>query len=471
MKTDPTVNLSRRSFLHRSCCAAVGSTGILSCLGQLRAIGAAAGDSLKSTTRANLLADYKALVCVFLSGGNDATNLIIPSDASSYSVYLKSRAELAIAQSGLLGLNPRTYTDGRNYALNSSAAELQGLFSSGRLAVLANVGTLVRPTTLADYRSGKNLPTQLFAHNEQALQWQSSIPDRAFETGWGGRLADLVDAMNSNNEISMSISLSGSNSFQRGRAVNQYAVNRGGIPSMSYANDPTNSTGVVAARSLGLKSIVANPQANALAAAFGSLTKESIADAELLGTVLRSAPAFKTVFPSTGTAGNFAMVAKLISVSQALGLKRQIFFVQLSGWDMHGGQVAGHGPLLAELSAAMKSFYDATVELGVANQVTTFTASDFGRTYIPNAGGTDHGWGNHQLIMGGAVQGGDIYGRMPSLTVNADDDVGRGRWIPSTSVDEYNATLATWFGVSASNLPVVLPNIGRFAKPNLGFMG
>jgi uncharacterized protein (DUF1501 family) len=164
-------------------------------------------------------------------------------------------------------------------------------------------------------------------------------------------------------------------------------------------------------------------------------------------------------------------VAKLISVSPALGLKRQIFFVELGGWDLHSAQATGHGPLLAQLSAAMKAFYDATVELGVAHQVTTFTASDFGRTYIPNAGGTDHGWGNHQLILGGAVQGGEFYGTMPSLTVGASDDTGRGRWIPSTSVDEYSATLARWFGVSDTNLPVVLPNIGRFAKPNLGFMG
>jgi uncharacterized protein (DUF1501 family) len=160
----------------------------------------------------------------------------------------------------------------------------------------------------------------------------------------------------------------------------------------------------------------------------------------------------------------------MISVASTLGLKRQIFFVSIGGFDLHNEQAAGPGPILAELSSAMKAFYDATVELGVANQVTTFTASDFGRTYAPNFGGTDHGWGNHQMIMGGAVQGGDIYGRMPSLTVGADDDTDRGRWIPSTSVDEYSATLATWFGVSASNLSTVLPNIGRFAKPNLGFL-
>jgi uncharacterized protein (DUF1501 family) len=279
------------------------------------------------------------------------------------------------------------------------------------------------------------------------LQWQSSVPDKPFDTGWGGRLADLLDAMNSNNQVSMSISLNGANSFQRGRSVNPYVVSQYGVSQMNYFTQPSTSNGVYNARAAGFKNIVGNSQTNALAAAFGGITKESIDDGELLGAVLKTAPTLATRFSGTQTAARLAMVAKLISVSQALGLRRQVFFVQLGGWDMHGSQASAYGPLLAELSGAMKSFYDATVELGVANQVTTFTASDFGRTYIPNASGTDHGWGNHQMIMGGAVQGGDIYGKIQSLTVGANDDTGRGRWIPTTSVDEYNPTLATWFGV------------------------
>jgi len=227
----------------------------------------------------------------------------------------------------------------------------------------------------------------------------------------------------------------------------------------------------LAPRQTAMNTVLNNPSPNALAAAFGDVTKKAISDSSYLGGVLNTAPTLKAVFPGTNTAVSLKMVAKMISISQNLGLRRQIFFVQVGGWDMHGAQATAFGPLVAEISGAMKAFYDATVELGVANQVTTFTASDFGRTYIPNAGGTDHGWGNHQFIMGGAVQGGDIYGTMPSLTVGANDDTGRGRWIPTTSVDEYNATLATWFGVLPGNLPVVLPNIGRFARPNLGFMG
>jgi uncharacterized protein (DUF1501 family) len=458
----------RRHFLRQACCAAVGTTGMLSCLAQLRMMGAVAADAAIGPTRAAALpADYKALVCLYLQGGNDATNLIIPSDARSYAAYATARGDLAVAHSSLRAIAPRSYRDGRDFALHSAVPELQALFAQGKVALLANVGTLVRPTTLEDYRSGKSLPPQLFSHTDQTIQWQSSIADRPFETGWGGRVADLVDAMNSNNQISMSITLNGTNRFQIGKTVAQYALGTGGATIMNFG---AGAAGNWNTRAAAARNLMRNPQANLLAAAFGATTGTAIADSDLLAEVLRTAPAFSTAFPGTQTARRLQTVARMISVASALGLKRQIFFVQLGGWDLHGGQLEGHGPLLAETSAALAAFYHATVELGIAHQVTTFTASDFGRTYVPNAGGTDHGWGNHQLIMGGAVKGGDIYGQMPSLVVNGPDDTGRGRWLPSTSVDEYNATLATWFGVSPGNLATVLPNIGRFPTPNLGFM-
>ncbi len=458
-------DFSRRHFLGR-CCAAVGYTGILSTLAQLRVIGAVAGSNLDRARAAALPPDYKALVCLFLNGGNDATNLIVPADATSYAAYARSRAELALPPSSLLPITPRRYADGRAWALHPSTPALRDLFAQGKLAVLANVGTLVRPTTLADYNSGRNLPPQLFSHSDQQLQWQSGVPDKPFETGWGGRLADLLAALNASNDISMCISLAGSNSFERGSTVAPYTVGPLGAPVMYLAGTGTNFQ----PRDRALRNLYGNVPPNLLEAAFGGITQDAWNDSETLRTVLQTAPKLNTSFPDTRIAAQLAMTAKLISVAPTLGLKRQIFFVELGGWDLHAAQSTGHGPLLAELNGAMRAFYDATVELGVAHQVTTFTASDFGRTYIPNAGGTDHGWGNHQLIMGGAVQGGDIYGTMPSLTVGAHDDTGRGRWIPSTSVDEYSATLARWFGVSDTNLPVVLPNLGRFAKPNLGFM-
>lgn len=458
---------TRRKFLGQ-CCATVGTTGLASALTQLRVIAAVAGDSLDRPRAAAVAPDYKALVCLYLSGGNDATNALIPGDPAGYAAYARVRADVAVPQSSLLPITPRKFSDGRSWGLHGAMPELRELFASGKLAVLANVGSLARPITLADYKAGRGLPQQLFSHADQTLQWQSSIADRPAQTGWGGRLADLVDAQNSNSQLSMLVTLGGINSFQRASTVLQFSTGAAGVPNLLMG--PDSPVGVRGRIYNARDRILAAGYPNLHSAAHAAVTKKALEDQALLSSVLPDAPAINAVFPNTSTAANLKMVARLISVASTLGLKRQIFFVQLYGFDFHNEQVAGHGPLLAELSGAMKSFYDATVELGVANQVTTFTASDFGRTYVPNARGTDHGWGNHQFIMGGAVQGGDIYGQMMSLAVGGNDDTGRGCWIPTTSVDEYSATLATWFGVSATDLPVVLPNIGRFAKPNLGFL-
>jgi uncharacterized protein (DUF1501 family) len=438
---------------------------MLSALAQLRVIGAVAADSAGTGSTATT-SNYKALVCLFMGGGNDSNSVIVPYDTADYQYYSQVRAELAVPQSNLLPIFPGSYSDGRSYALNGAMPEVQGLFGQGLLALLANVGSLAQPTTLGDFAAGNGLPLQLFSHADQVGQWQSSIADKPFVTGWGGRLADIVNAMNNNNKISMSITLSGTNLFQLGNTVSQFAVNSSGVPGLNYG--PVAAAGY---RASGILNLVNGAQANLLAAAYGNVASTAITDGNLLSNLLNTATALNTVFPPTPTASQLAMVAKLISLAPVLGLNRQIFFVQLPGFDLHAGQVAGHGPLLAEVSAALGAFYSATVELGVANQVTTFTASDFGRTYVPNSGGTDHGWGSHHMIMGGAVKGGDIYGAMPSLAIGGPDDTGQGRWLPSTSVDEYSATLATWFGVSATNLATVLPNIGRFSSPDLGFMG
>ncbi len=458
---------SRRDFLRRACCAAVGSTSVVSALTQLRTIGAVAAASAGMARAAAVPSDYKALVCLFLSGGNDGDALIVPTDASSYAAYATARGALAVDRAALLPIAPRSYADGRTYGFHPSTPELRTLFSQGKLAVLGNVGTLVRPTSLAQYRSGSGLPPQLFSHVDQVMHWQSSLPDRPFDTGWGGRLADLTETFNASDRVSMAVSLNGANSFQVGKNVTQLAVNPTGVQLLQGYGAGGN-TGL---RYAGAKSLLAAPRSNLLEAAFGAMGQNAIENSEVLSTALAGVPPLATVFPGSLTGSRLAMIARLIAAAPALGLKRQIFFCQLGGFDLHAGQVGAHGPLLAEVSAAIAAFHAATVELGVANQVTTFTASDFGRTYVANGDGTDHGWGNHQLIVGGAVKGGEIYGRMPSLVVNGPDDAGRGRWIPSTSVDEYNATLATWFGVSPADLATVLPNIGRFAKRDLGFMG
>ncbi len=465
-------DLSRRRFIGQACCAAVGATGFLSSLASLRLMGAAASPGNTLVGAASTASDYKAIVCLFLQGGNDANNLIIPADAAGYAAYAAARSNLALPQAGLLPITPRTA--GGTWALHPSLAEIHSLFGAGKAALMANVGTLVYPTTLAQYNaSSVPLPPQLFSHADQQVQWQSSVPDQPAVTGWGGRLADLVNASNSNNQLSMSISLAGTNFFQVGKQVSEYAISPSGAITFSGTTGGNNPL-----RYTTQKALFAQSQPALFNTAFAGLSSGAIANSDLVNTVLASAPALTTTFPATSLGTQLQMAAKLISTSASFGLKRQIFFCQVGGYDLHAAQVdptnpdnGAHATLFQQLSQALNAFYNATVELGVANQVTTFTASDFGRTYSSNGSGSDHGWGNHQLIVGGAVQGGDIYGKMPTLTIGGPDDTGRGRWVPSTSVDEYSATLASWFGVSATNLPTVLPNIGRFAHPNLGFLG
>lgn len=468
MNPNTPIDPSRRKFIG-SCCAAVGSTGLLSALAQLRLIGAITNPS--GPRALAIGSDYKALVCLFLQGGNDANNLLIPNDAAGYAAYASGRGALAIPQTGLLGLNPRT-SDGRAFALHPSMLDFQSLFSQGKAAVLANVGTLVVPTTKAAYTARSvPLPPQLFSHSDQQVEWQSSIPDKPFSTGWGGRLADLIDALNSNHSISMSISLAGQNSFQVGRTIAQYSVGTNGVVSLSGSS--TSATSAAGIRTKAQNDLLASPNSSLFKAAFADVTKDAIADSALLAQYVGSNAAipFTTAFPTSSLGQQLKMIARLIAAAPSLGLKRQIFFARVGGWDLHDNQLGAHATLLGDLSTSLKAFYDSTVELGVANQVTTFTASDFGRTFNTNGDGSDHGWGSHHLVVGGAVRGNDIYGRVPDLTINGPDDTGRGRWIPTTSVDEYSATLATWFGVSATDLPTVLPNIGRFAKSDLGFLG
>ncbi len=466
---------NRRQFIGQ-CCAAVGSTGILSTLAQLRATAAVTSvpsGSATPSTAGSVPSDYKALVCIFLNGGNDANNLIIPT-GGGYAAYASQRGILALPNSNLLAISPKT-PDGRNWALHPSVAELRTLFNAGKMAVIANTGTLVRPTTKAQYQAGINLPPQLFSHNDQQVQWQSSVSDQPFTTGWGGRVADLLDALNSNPQVSMSISLDGFNNFEVGRNVVQYTVSP--TSGAVVFTGSTARSGNDFARYAAQKELYAASNPNLFSAAFGELSRDAITSSDLLNTTLGGATNFQTNFPTSKLGAQLKMIARLISVASSLNVKRQIYFARLGGWDLHADQVddvdhtiGAHASLFDQVSKAISAFYDATTELGIADQVTTFTASDFGRTYSSNGDGSDHGWGSHQLVVGGSVKGGDIYGKMPDLTINGPDDTGRGRWIPTTSVDEFGATLASWFGVTPTNLPIAFPNIGRFAKPNLGFL-
>ena len=473
-------DLSRRKFLG-ACCASVGATGLLSSLAQLRLIGAVASPDngpVVPRTAAAPQTDYKALVCLFLAGGNDANNLVVPTDTASYAAYAAGRGALALPQNAVLPITPRT-SDGRTWGIHPAMTELKNLFDQGKFAVLANVGTLAYPMTKAQYLNGSvPRPSQLFSHNDQQVEWQSSIADKPFVTGWGGRLADLTNAFNSNNRISMSITLNGQNSFQVGKNVDQYAVGTGGAIALTGSGTGTSVNGL---RTAALNDALALQNANLFETAFGGLTSGALGASSLISSVITGTSPFANFFNAannTSLAQQLHMVARLVNVQQTLGLKRQIFFVRVGGWDLHDNQVTAgattsgaHANLLRDVSQSLNAFNNALTQIGAQDQVTTFTASDFGRTYNTNGDGSDHGWGSHHFVMGGAVKGGDIYGKMPTFAIDGPDDTGRGRWIPTTSVDQYAATLATWFGVSATDLPVVLPNIGRFATRDLGFMG
>ncbi|MBI4625576.1 MAG: DUF1501 domain-containing protein [Verrucomicrobia bacterium] len=479
---NPTFDPNRRKFIG-ACCAAVGATGMLSTLAQLRLMGAVASPDNGSAVppRAGALpADYKALVCLFLAGGNDANNMIVPFDPAGYAAYASAagRGALALTRAQLLAISPKT-DDGRSWALHSSLnadvagtnnTGLKSLFDSGQLAILANVGTLVVPTSKAQYTArAVPLPPQLFSHSDQQVEWQSSVPDKPFATGWGGRLADLTNAFNANNRVSMSISLNGQNSFQVGRNVVQFAVNAGGA--ISLTGSSTSATNPAGLRTRAQNDLLAAQNTNLFETAFSGITSGAISNSALLSGILSGSPPFATTFSGTALGQQLRTIARLIAAAPQLGLTRQIFFARIGGWDLHDQQLGAHANLFADVSRNVSALYRATAELGCADQVTTFTASDFGRTYNTNGDGSDHGWGSNHLVVGGAVKGGDIYGTMANLTIRGPDDAGtRGSWIPTTSVDEYAATLATWFGVSPTNLPLVLPNIGRFANPGMGFL-
>ncbi len=455
---------------------------MLSTLAHLRLMGAVASPDNGPVTppRAGALpADYKALVCLFLAGGNDANNMIVPFDSAGYAAYSSAagRGAIALPRAQLLGITPKT-GDGRGWALHSSlnsdvantnTTGLKSLFDASKMALIGNVGTLVVPTTKAQYTARSvPLPPQLFSHNDQQVEWQSSVPDKPFATGWGGRLADLTDAFNTNNSVSMSISLNGQNSFQVGKQVVQFSVSPNGAIALSGSS--TNAATAAGLRTRAQNDLLAMGNGNLFETAFAGLTTSAISESAMLSGILSANPPFATAFSNTSLGQQLRTIARLIAAGPQLGLKRQIFFARIGGWDLHDAQLPAHATLFADVSRNVSALYRATVELGAADQVTMFTSSDFGRTFNTNGDGSDHGWGSNHFVVGGAVKGGDIYGRMADLTIRGPDDAStRGSWIPTTSVDEYAATLATWFGVSATNLPVVFPNIGRFAKPNLGF--
>jgi uncharacterized protein (DUF1501 family) len=456
-----TPNASRRAFLQR--------TSLLSLAG------VAAPWALNLATMGEAAAatatDYKALVCVFLYGGNDYGNTLIPYDNTRYALYQGMRPTLAYAQAALTPtlLTPSVaLPNSAQYALAPELAPLLPLFTGNKLAVMLNVGTLVQPTSKMQYTAKSvPLPPKLFSHNDQQSVWQSSAPEGA-TSGWGGRIGDLFESGNGNATFTC-VNVSSNAVFLSGHSAVQYQVSPSGPVALNGVKSPLFGS---ASCSTALHSLVTAPRTHLFENEYTRVMSRSLVAGEALTAALAGGPTINTVFPAgNGLADQLKLVARMISTSSEVGAKRQVFFVSLGGFDNHDGLASIHPGLLTSVANAMTAFYNATVELGVASQVTSFTASDFGRT-LTGSNGSDHGWGSMHFMLGGAVNGGRYYGTVPVVANNGPDDVGQGRLLPSTSVDQYAATLGKWFGISDAELLTVLPNLVHWnaSVRTLGFV-
>ena len=459
-------NMNRRQFLGTASCAAVGSASLFSTLMNLRMANTAAAQGLSaSTLSADGLAggnDYKALVCIFLAGGNDSFNMLVPRSNTEYNEYATIRADLALPQGDLIPINALD-TDGREYGIHPSMPEIAQMFEAGNLAFVANVGTLVEPTTLAGIESGlAKLPLGLYSHSDQIAHWQTSVPDKRTGFGWGGRTADLLQSLNDNDTISMNISLAGTNLFQTGTTLTEYSIVPWGNGAIQIHGHDDIWWSRHVLQNAAIESMLDLAYQNLFDQTFANATRSAIDGSELFASAIENLPPFATQFSDNYFSESLAMVAKTIAARNILGFRRQTFFVLLGGWDHHDEVLNNQLAMLSLVSQGMKEFNDAMVELGVQQQVTTFTASDFGRTLTSNGQGSDHAWGGNHMVMGGSVRGQRIYGDFPALYEDNPLDTGRGRLIPTTSCDEYFAELALWFGVAPGDLEAVFPNIGRF---------
>ena len=470
--------ITRRDFLRSSACV-LGSAALASSIDTFGVVHA---------LTPLVASDYKALVCVFLNGGNDGNNMFISLDqyngpggslTTGYS-NVRAAAGLAIAQASFLPVSP---VSGGSYGFHPNMPEMQTLFNQGKLAVLCNNGPLVEPLTRTTYQNGTGKkPLQLFSHSDQVGLFQTAIANNVSQTGWGGRLADKTLGLNGSATFPNNISIAGINLLLSGVDTRQLAVADSGT---SLANvlqlNAAPTTAEQTPRNLSFNELRTLDNNFKLVKASSDIRSSSIQTDNALSSVN---PALATVFPNTSIGRQLKQVALLIKactdVNAGINMKRQIFFTQIGGFDTHSAEIGGQGTLLQQVSQAISAFYAATVELGVQDNVTTFTMSDFGRTLQPagtgvTAVGTDHAWGNHQLIVGGSVLGHTLYGTYPTLALGGPDDTDggsnpRGRWIPTTSVEQYAATLATWYGLSSADLAAVFPLIDRFATPNLGFL-
>lgn len=456
-------NIDRRKFIGQASCAAVGSTALMSMLTNLLLTNSAAAQNVTNFN------DYRALVCLFLPGGNDSYNMLVPMGAA-YNEYATVRQDLALPQTSLLPIIPINNA-GRDLGLHPGMTEMKSLFDEGKLSFIANIGSLVRPTTLADFTNGASLPYGVFSHSDQQEQWQTSIPDVRSGIGWAGRAADLLVSANNSTAVSMNISISGNNLWQVGNKVVPYTVNADGAAKLNGYYDDWSFNPI---RKTAIDNMLAQEYSNVLEKTYTRMKKNSL-DAYDLFTQTTSQPMPADTLGNGSLGKSLRQVAKIIAGRDTLGVKRQIFYVQWGGWDFHDNVKGNMEEMMPIVSKAMKSFYDLMTAMGVQNNVTLFSGSEFGRSLTSNAQGSDHAWGGNQFVMGGAVNGKRIFGTYPSLYSGNPLDTGRGCLIPTTSVDQHAAELSLWMGVSKSDLPIVLPNISRFYNINsnanpIGFM-
>jgi uncharacterized protein (DUF1501 family) len=471
---------SRRQFLRTASMASMAGLSVSPFLLELNSVAALAQTSGGS--------GYRALVCVFLQGGNDGHGTVIATDPSSFSAFTTARSGapgLAYPMGELLPIVLKTPQSGRTFALNPALGGIQNLFNAGRAAIVANTGTLIAPATKAQVNANSiPLPASLFSHFDQTAAWQAiaSNGGSAEHVGWGGAVADLIEGMSYNtNSMFTCISTAGIALFLSGQTSFQLNVTSAGpIPIYGLADPPFG----IPSSANPLSSILTADESNLFAKEYGVVVNRSTAaQAQLAGAMLPAGaggipnpPQYLDPMTNKLTdnplATSLQTVARIISGNSGLGVTRQIFYVQLGSFDTHNNQAIQHAQLLTQLGQALEYFDGLMVANGLGNQVTTFTASDFGRTLTCNTDGTDHGWGSHHFVVGGAVQGQNMYGEYPIVGVNQANDVGAGRLIPTTSVDQYAGTLARWFGLSDSQVRQVFPNFANFgSNPYLGFLG
>jgi uncharacterized protein (DUF1501 family) len=449
---------TRRDFLKHSTLTGAARLGALAGLARFGALNAFAQAP-----------DYKALVCIFMFGGNDGNNLIVPQSHSEFAAYKTVRGSLALPDTNSKIL-PIAAADGTPFGLSDGLVSIHPLWAQQRLAIVANVGMLVQPTSRSQYLANTvSLPTNLFSHSDQQLQMQAGIPSSSASTGWAGRVADAVASLNAGKTFPASISMSGPALFSKGNVVQSASLIPGFDMQMSGFNPWPASA--AKARQQALQEILTMDSGLSVIQAANKVRQDALSLSAML-TGLKSSTPMSTKFPATAIGRQLLQVAQILQLRDQIGLKRQVFFCSIGGFDTHSGQSWQQWDLMRQIAEGAQAFYNATTELGIADKVTTFTESEFGRTLQPSGSGTDHGWGSHHMVLGGAVKGGDIYGRFPVMALGGPDDSSvRGAWIPSTSTDQYGATLAKWFGVDAGGLATVFPNLAQFPVPNLGFMG